>query len=186
VNVKLPRPNAPPLGEWEVDADRQTTDGPIYHLRGRALIEGSDVLLTAEEIDYNDETGDAEARGNVTFHQYVKDEELHADRVEYNTRTQSGKYYNVRGWTRTHVVARPGVLTSNSPLYFEAEWAERLEDKYILHHGMVTNCKLPNPWWTLRGPIFDIVPEDRAIAHRAVFRLRFMPLFFTPYFYKSL
>jgi LPS-assembly protein len=187
VNVKLPRTNVPPEGVWDIGADdKQATEGQVYHLRGRASIEGSEVLLTANEIDYNDETGDAEARGNVTFHQYVKDEELHADRVEYNTKTETGKYYNVRGWTRTHVVARPGVLTSNNPLYFEAEWAERMEDKYILHNGMVTNCKLPNPWWTLRGPTFDIIPEERAIARRAVFRLRFMPLFFTPYFYKSL
>ncbi|MCU1275339.1 MAG: Organic solvent tolerance protein, partial [Bryobacterales bacterium] len=186
MNIKLPRPNAPPEGVWEVIADTQATDGPIYHLRGRASIEGSEVLLTANEIDYNDETGDAEARGNVTFHQYAQDEELHADRVEYNTKTETGKYYNVRGWSRTHVVARPGVLTSNNPLYFEGEWAERSQNKYILHNGMITNCKLPNPWWTLRGPTFDIIPDERATARRAVFRLRFMPLFFTPYFYKSL
>ena len=186
LRVKLPRPNAPPVGEWEVDAANQETDGPIYHLRGKASIEGADVMLTADEIDYNEDTHDAEARGNVTFHQYVRDEEIHADRVEYNTETETGKFFNVRGWSRTRVEARPGVLTSYNPLYFEGEWAERLPEKYILHNGMVTNCKLPNPWWTLRGPTFDIIPDERAIAHRSIFRLKRMPLFYTPYFYKSL
>ena len=51
---------------------------------------------------------------------------------------------------------------------------------------MVTNCKLPNPWWTLRGPKFDIIPDSRAIAYRSVFRLRRVPLFITPFFYKAL
>jgi LPS-assembly protein len=185
-NVKIPRPNAPPEKEWNVTADFEQTDGSLRHLRGHAEIEGADMLLTADEIDYDDDTGDVKARGNVTFHQYVRDEELHADRVEYNTRDETGKFYNVRGWSRTRVVARPGVLTSNTPLYFEAEWADRLQEKYILHNGIITNCKLPNPWWTLKGPIFDIIPEERAIARRSVFRLKWMPLFYTPYFYKSL
>ncbi|HXI40209.1 MAG TPA: hypothetical protein VNH83_09525, partial [Bryobacteraceae bacterium] len=186
LRVKLPRPNAPPPGIWETRAITEETDGPLRHLRGKAEIEGADVLLTADEIDYNDDTHEAQARGNVIFHQYAKDEEIHADRVEYNTETETGKFYNVRGWSRTHVDARPGLLTSNNPLYFEGEWAERLQEKYILYNGFVTNCKLPNPWWTLRGPTFDIIPDDRAIAHRSIFWLKRMPLFYTPYFYKSL
>ena len=185
-SVKIPRPDAPPLGEWIIHADHQQTEGRQYHLRGRASIEGAELLLAADEIDYDEDTGDAEARGNVIFHQYVRDEEVHADRAVYNTDTELGKFYNVRGWSRTHVVARPGVLTSNNPLYFEAEWADRLQDKYILHNGLITNCKLPNPWWTLRGPTFDIIPDEHAIARRSTFRLRWLPLFYTPYFYKSL
>ncbi len=185
-SVKIPRPDAPPLGEWIIHADHQQTEGRQYRLRGRASIEGAELLLAADEIDYDEDTGDAEARGNVIFHQYVRDEEVHADRAVYNTDTEIGKFYNVRGWSRTHVVARPGVLTSNNPLYFEAEWADRLEDKYILHNGLITNCKLPNPWWTLRGPTFDIIPDEHAIARRSTFRLRWLPLFYTPYFYKSL
>jgi LPS-assembly protein len=186
LRIKVPRPNAPPLHEWIIKADRQESDGPQYSLRGHAEIEGTDLLLTADEIDYNNDTGAAEARGNVHYQQFERGEELRASRVEYNTETQTGKFYNVRGWSRTHVDARPGMLTSDTPLYFEGEWAERIEEKYILHNGMVTNCKLPNPWWTLRGPTFDIIPDDRAIAHRSIFRLRRFPLFFSPFFYKSL
>jgi LPS-assembly protein len=185
-SVKIPRPDAPPPYEWKVDADHQSSEGRLYHLRGHASIEGTDVMLTADEIDYDEDTHYVEARGNVVFHQYAHDEELHADKVEYRTKEETGKFYNVRGWSRTHVVARPGVLTTNTPLYFEGQWAERLQDKYILHNGLITNCKLPNPWWTLRAPTFDIYPDDHAIAHRSIFRLRWMPLLYTPYFRKSL
>ena len=57
---------------------------------------------------------------------------------------------------------------------------------YILHHGYITNCKMPAPWWRLRGPKFVIVPGEKALAYRSMFLLRGVPLFYTPYFYHSL
>src|SRR4029077_1159700 len=72
LSVRVPRPNAPPEGEWDVGADhRLESEGRIYHLRGHASIEGAELLLTANEIDYDEDTGNTQARGNVTFHQYV-------------------------------------------------------------------------------------------------------------------
>ena len=184
-SLKAP-PNAPPQGYWDISAAHQESHGSKRYLSGAARIEGADVLLTADEIQSDEDTDEVKAKGNVVFHQYIHDEEIHADRLEYNTRDETGKFYNVRGWSRTQVIAKPGMLTSSTPLYFEAEWAEKVEDKYILHNGRITNCKLPNPWWTLRGPRFDVVQDQYAIAHRGVFFLKWMPLFYTPYFYKSL
>ncbi len=51
---------------------------------------------------------------------------------------------------------------------------------------MITDCLLPKPWWTLRGPKFDIIPNQRALAYHSVFRLKFIPLLYVPVFYKSL
>ena len=45
---------------------------------------------------------------------------------------------------------------------------------------------MPRPWWRLRGPRFEIVPGEQAVARNSTFVLRKFPLFFTPYFYKSL
>lgn len=185
-SLKVPRPNAPPPGFWNIFAKTQSSEGPVYHLRGNAEIEGAELMLSADEIDYNEETHKAEARGNAHFQHFERNEELRADKVVYNTHDETGLFYNVRGWTHSRIDARPGVLTTNNPLYFEGQWAERRQDRYILHYGFVTNCKMPNPWWTLRGPKFDIVPDERAIAHHSVFRLRRVPLFYTPYYYKSL
>lgn len=173
-------------GEWNIRFDKADDQGSKHHLIGHARIVGSDMLLSADDILDDEDTGEVTAKGNVIFHQYVHDEELHADRVEYNTLTETGKFYNVRGWSRTQVISKPGALTSSTPLYFEAEWAEKTEDKYILHNGRITNCKLPNPWWTLRAPTFDIVQDQYAIAHHGVFRLKSVPLLYLPYFYKSL
>ena len=84
------------------------------------------------------------------------------------------------------MVVRRGILSGSSPFHFEGEWAERIGDKYLLYSGWITNCKMPGPWWKLRGPKFDIIPGERALAYKSTFLLRKMPLFYTPYFYHSL
>ena len=144
------------------------------------------MLIQADSIDYDENTGQIKASGNIYFHDFDRNEQLWAERVEYDTASEAGKFYDVRGETTPHIDARPGVLTSSSPFYFQGKWAERLKGKYILYEGFITNCKMPNPWWRLRGPKFEIEPGERAIAHRSLFLVRKMPLFYAPFFYKSL
>jgi LPS-assembly protein len=164
--------------------------GSVYKLRGSARapaeIENSQMLFRAEEIDFNQETGDVRASGHVFFHNFERNMKMWADHLTYNTDEQTGKFYNVIGETRPHIIAKPGVLTTNNPFHFEGEWAERIGAKYILHKGFITNCKMPQPWWRLRGKTFDIVPDQRAIAHGSTFLIRKMPLFYAPFFYHSL
>ena len=56
----------------------------------------------------------------------------------------------------------------------------------LLHDGIITDCHIPHPWWTLHGKLFDIVPDDRAVTHNGIFHLRRVPIFYFPYFYKAL
>jgi LPS-assembly protein len=166
--------------------DRQETDGKIHHLRGLAAVETTEMLLEADEIDYDTTTGYAEARGNVKFDYFATGEHIDADKVEYNLKDQTGKFYNVRGSSPAKLESRPGVLSTTSPFSFQGKWAERIRNRYILHDGFVTNCRIPNPWWVLRGREFDIIPGDRAIARNSTFWLRKIPLLYTPRFYKAL
>ncbi len=187
-----PRPryarSSPPPSRDEifVEAVTQNKEGPWHRLRGHARLETSEILLLADEMDYNEDTGYAEARGNAYLRRFETGEELWAEKVEYSVRELTGKFYNVRGSAPPRIESRPGVLTTTNPYYFEGRWAERLKEKYILHEGFITNCKLPNPWWVLRGPKFEVVPNQRALAFHSVFWLRKIPLFYTPLFYKSL
>jgi LPS-assembly protein len=183
---KPTRTHPPSVDEIRVSARKQEAEGEKHKLRGDAVIETSELTLKADEIDYDQQSGDSEARGNVQFFHYVRGETLVADRVEYNVEEHTGKFYKVRGQSPAKIEARPGVLTTTSPFYFEGEWAERIKDRYIVHGGTMTNCRIPNPWWTFRGPTFDVIPGDRAIARKSIFRLKGIPLFYTPYFYKSL
>lgn len=175
-----------PRNEILVRAVTQRTEGRVTRLRGAAMIETSEMRLTADEIDYDESKDYAEARGNVHFEHFSGGERIDADKVEYNLGEETARYYNVRGSSPARLESRPGVLTTTSPFSFEGKWADRIKDRYILHEGYITNCRVPRPWWTLRGGKFEIIPGHKAIAHNSMFRLRRVPLFFTPYFYKSL
>ena len=196
--VRIIRPGAPEPDRVIVRAVRQEAAGSKYRLRGRAELETAEALLTADEVDYDEASGMAEARGNVRYKNYSGGEELRCDRAIYDVNEETGHFYEVSGVIPAVIDARPGVLTSDNPFIFEGKWAERSGDRYILHDGFITSCKLPKPgtrkglfgpgepWWILKGPTFDVIPGGRAIARNAMFQLKGMPLFFTPFFYKSM
>ncbi len=169
-----------------MDAKTQEAEGPVTRLRGEARLETIDMIITAEEIDYNDETKIAQARGSVRFRNLTGGETLSADRVEYNIATGAGMFYNVSGTAPARIEARPGLLITDNPFFFSGEWAEKSGDRYILHNGFLTDCKPENIWWRLKGRSFDVIPGDRAIARDSWMYVKNVPIFYTPVFYKSL
>lgn len=185
-SVHVPRPNAPTLGDYDMSALEQTSDNGVYHLRGNVVIELHNATFKADEADYDEKTEIFTARGNVYYRNYEQNEVIYCDRATYNYDTERGTFYHVRGYSKTKVVARPGVLTTQQPFYFEGAYADKFQDKYILHDGFITDCNIPRPWWTLNSANFDIIPENRAITHGSILHLHGVPLFYFPYFYKSL
>jgi LPS-assembly protein len=193
--VQVPRPDAPAkefvtltsLCASEPVCTQQTV-GDWKYLRGRFRIDTSDSQLVADEIDFDQETDYVEARGKVEYQNFVTQEKLYADKVEYYAHKdeETGKFYNVSGSAPFRVDTRPGLLTTTNPFYFQAKWAEKIQDKYVLHQGYLTDCAIPNPWWTLRGSLFEIYPRDHAIAHRSWFYVRSIPLLYLPIFRKRL
>ncbi|MGA3026919.1 MAG: LPS assembly protein LptD [Bryobacteraceae bacterium] len=184
--IKTPRPNAPSEGQVLVGAITQEMDSSWYHLRGHAHVETTTMALDADAVDYNRDTGDATATGHVRFENFVTGEKLQCDHAEYNVNEETGKFYIVNGTSPAKVESKPGLLTTSNPFYFQARWAERIKDKYILYQGFVTDCKVPKPWWRLRGRRFVIYPREKALAYRSVFFIRWVPLLYMPAFYKSL
>jgi LPS-assembly protein len=185
--VKILRAGAPGPNEYQVNAETEETDGDLRHLRGHVHMESEDKKIDADAVDYNDDTGDVEAWGNVRYENFLDGTKLNCDHAKYNVNTETGVFYDVRGTSESKVVARPGLLTTANPFYFEGKWGERQEGgKYIIHDGFVTDCKVPKPWWRLTASKFDILQNDRAITYRAVFRLKNIPIFYFPVYYKSL
>jgi len=169
-----------------IEAVSQEASGGIYRLSGLAKLETSELIVQADLIIYNDVTSEVTAEGNVRYQSLVSGERLEASRVEYNIREETGTFYDVKGEASAKFDPRPGMLTTGNPFVFEAKWAERRQQHYILHDGFLTNCELPKPVWTLSGPKFDIVPNERALVHHSVFRVKGVPLLYAPVFHKSL
>ena len=185
-SVKLPRPDAPPPGYYDMTSTTQDSDGSITRLHGMVVIELSDATFRADEAEYNEDTKIFTAHGHVSYRNYLHNEILYCDSAEYNTVAHHGTFSHVQGFTKTKVVARPGLLITQEPFYFEGVSAEKFEDRYVIYNGIITDCHIPNPWWTLHSKSFTIFPEDHMVTRNGIFRLRKIPIFYFPYYYKPL
>src|SRR5207237_10455985 len=146
--IRPPRPNAPSAKDLLVDANTQEAEGAQRRLRGNVKLETAEMSLRADEVDYNTETGEAEARGHVRFEHFYNGDKLQCDHAKYKIDDETGMFYDVRGTSPAKIQSRPGILTTSNPFYFQGEWAERVHEKYVLHSGFITDCKVPRPWWT--------------------------------------
>jgi LPS-assembly protein len=176
----------PPDSEIWYKGVTQTSESGMHHLKGAAEVHTSEMKITADEIDFNEDTAWAYARGHVHLVHYVTGDILNADHAEYNLRTEEGKFFVVNGTSPTRIITSPGLLTTTNPFYYEGQSADRIKGRIILHKGFITDCKTPKPWWIFEGPTFDIVPGQRAIARRSIFRVRHIPVLYMPYFRRTL
>jgi LPS-assembly protein len=180
------RDNEPATGETLYRADYEERAGSVYILRGNAEVEKPECLLKADEIHYDEDSGLAEARGNVHYINFDSQDELFADRADYDMVAERGTFYVVSGSAPGHAVQRLGLLTTTEPIRFKGDWAERIEDRYILYQGTLTNCPPGTSWWQLISKRMVIYPDDHALAYKALLRLHGIPVFWAPAFYKSL
>src|SRR3954447_24861794 len=185
INHQL-KANLPAEDEIRFESISEDSNPPMRLLHKMAKIVTSDMVISADEIQYNSDTNWAHAQGHVHLEHFVTGDKINADRAEYNLKTQSGKFYLVDGTAPSKIVASPTVLTTTNPFYFRAQWAERIKNRYILHNGFLTDCTVKKPWWTFQAPVFDVIPGERAIARNTVFRLKRVPIFYLPYFYRPL
>src|SRR5207248_8194658 len=115
----LIRPEAPPTGYCDLYALHKEAEGALFKLRGNARVQGANMAFQADEIDWNGETHDLEARGNVYYQNFDRNERIWCDSLKYNTEEQTGRFENPVGITQPRIIARPHVLTSTSPYYFQ-------------------------------------------------------------------
>jgi len=201
-SVHVARPNAPKSKQvvpWSAECLAATTEEcvdeavdekNVEHLKGVAggqvVFEFPNATLKADAVDYDSHSGIATATGHVYYRDYDNDEVMYADSAVYNTDTEIGEYHHVRGYMKAKIVARPGVLTSKDPFYFEADRVEKFPEKYILHDADITDCELPHPWWSMYSKLINYYPHDHAVARNAIYHFKGIPVFYFPYFEKSL
>src|SRR5207244_3615278 len=111
-----------------INANRQERDGAMFHLRGAVEVLYRDMKLTADEIDYNDETQILEARGNLHFEATKRDENIYAEHGTYNLLTSTGQFYVVHGTAGAHISGKNVALTTTNPFFFEAPRADRVSE----------------------------------------------------------
>lgn len=124
-------------------------------------------LIFADRVEYDLETKDVVAEGNVVVQSGV--EVIRAERVVGNLESGRATIEKASG------LVQPSLL-------FEAETLERRQpDLYALTKGRFTACAQPNPRWSFGLSRATLKTDDHVDLWNAVFRIKSVPVFYWPY-----
>jgi len=178
-------PSAPSSQSGEeitIKAIQQERDGAVFKLSGQAEIQYRTYHLYADEMTYNQDTGDATTEGHVVLDGGPNDEHIEASHGTYNIHTEVGRFYSVTGTIGLRLHGARSVITSSSPFAFTGKLVEKNgPDHYIVHDGTVTTCELPRPKWQFRAHTVDVEVAGDAKIYRSTFTLKGVPVFYFPF-----
>ena len=149
-----------------VDSSNQT----VYHLTGDAWLTRDDQRVQADTIDYNDDTTDYDARGNVRYQE--AGQLMAGTHIRGNTNDSRGLADDVRYQmldSRGNGVAKQGQML----------------DAQHTRYSMATysTCDLGHHLWEFRGKTITIDKDTGVgVARNATMRIGKVPFLYLPYF----
>jgi LPS-assembly protein len=165
-----------------IQAKEQEKQGDVYTLRGDVEIDYRDLILHADEVSYNAKTGDVTLTGHVVLDGGPHDEHIEATHGTYNVQKQAGQFYDVVGTTGARFKGRSVTLTSSNPFAFSGQMVEKVSaDRYVIHHGSVTSCEMPNPKWSFTAERVVVDVGTTAKIYGSAFRVKGVPIVYLPY-----
>jgi LPS-assembly protein len=179
-----------------IHADSQEKGKDMDRLHGHVEVTYRGMKLTADEVTYDEASGEVVGTGDVLF--IDPRSHITADEVHYNIRTEKGWFTNGYGFLRANPRARPKppytdnpyyiqtdrskVLYTENPFYIRGEEIERLDETtYTVKHGRFTTCDCENKGWSFSASDAKVELDDKAIATGSVIRFLGVPLFYLPF-----
>ncbi|HEY0875774.1 MAG TPA: putative LPS assembly protein LptD [Vicinamibacterales bacterium] len=146
-------------------------------------IDCDDVQLFANQVDVFNVEDRVVAIGDVLF--VSGSNRISADRLDFNTKSKTGTFYNASGMTVIRDNAQPGPYGSQEPnAYF---WGEELHktgpSTYKIVKGGFTSCVQPTPRWEVAAGSMTLNLDDYVLLRNSVFKVKGVPLFYLPIFY---
>ncbi len=150
--------------------------------RGNVKIIYGDMMMRAGSISYSQEKGLIKARGDIFFDRDFFT--VRSSSMVYNIFTSTGDVYFAR--VESKEILSAGDISTPS-LIIEADSIElRGDDEFYVPYGMITTCDQKNPHYYFSGSNMMVRLEDRFSLRNALFVIRGVPLFYYPYYSKSL
>ena len=160
-------------------ADKETTissetlqyfpDEKKYVATGAVTVEREDATIHADEMIYFEETGDVNAEGNVRYDDPVV--AFTAQRAEMNMDKKTGRLYS------------GDVLFKEDNYHLSGDVLERKGEKEFASkaEARFTTCDGIPAAWCFRGKDVNLFVGSSMTARDASFRVREVPVFYTPY-----
>lgn len=127
--------------------------------------------IKADWVAYDVAMGQAKIRGNVLIN--VKGDELAADSGSINLKNSTGSFENAR------------IVRQELDLHLEGRTIEKTGDlTYHIEDGWVITCRLQDgqePPWSFGAADTKITDGGYAVMKHAVFRVKGIPVFYSPY-----
>jgi LPS-assembly protein len=141
----------------------------------------------ADEIELFTAEDRLVARGNVVFTSGTTS--VAAERLEFDTRTRTGIFYNATGTAALQDDGSPAVDrsmfgTQEPAVYFYGETLEKVgPKKYRVTRGGFTTCVQPVPRWELTSGTVTLNLDEYAILTNTLFKVKGIPVLYLPVFY---
>lgn len=166
-----------------IAANRQRKDGSTYTLMGDVEIDYGTYVLRADNVVYNEDTGEARAEGHLDLEGSANDERVLADRGTMNLKLDTGRFYHVSGsvGVRGNLARRKAIYTTTNPFLFTGRVVIKSgPERFRVIDGTMTSCRLPRPDWLLSAGRIDL-GDGQASARNALFRVLNVPIVYLPY-----
>jgi LPS-assembly protein len=149
-----------------VARNKEMTKDRIF-ASGDVEVHYKEFLLFADRVEFNPETRDVLAEGNVVIQ--VRNEVTRGEKVFFNLDTETGRVEKATG------MIQPSIL-------FAAESVERkTADVFTLNRARVTSCTQPVPRWGFSFSRANLKKGDYVEMWNAVLSVKKIPVFYLPY-----
>lgn len=144
-----------------------------YIAKGSVKVAFEDILLHADEIQYDDNMHEAFAVGNVIYED--ADAVITADRFRLNLKTKKGTVYNSY------------IFYKETNFHIHGKEIKKTGAKtFELDEAGVTTCDSDPPAWRISAGNIKIVQDKSLTGKGGKFFIRNMPVLYTPYFWAPL
>jgi LPS-assembly protein len=146
-------------------------------------IDCDELQLFADKVELFRTEGRVVADGHVVFVSGTN--RISAERVEFNTKTRTGTFYNASGTAIMRQGTPEQAAGEQEPYAFF--WGDELHKvgptKYRIVRGGFTACVQPTPRWEVSSGTLTLNLDDYVLLTNAVFRVKGVPLVYLPVFY---
>jgi LPS-assembly protein len=147
------------------------------------IVDCDDTQLVADVIELFTDKDLVLARGHVVYASGTN--RIAADRLEFNTRTKTGTFYEASGTAHLGDRVDRSMFGTQEPYayFYGAEIQKLGPKKFRITRGGFTTCVQPTPRWEITSGSVTIVLEKHAILTNSILKVKGVPLMYLPAFY---
>ena len=138
-----------------------------YRASGHVKITYQEMLITCDEAEYDEETGEGSANGNIRFSH--ERQWFSCTRAEFNFTDQTGIFHEATGFTDQEFLIRGQTVVKTG------------KDTYRVERGFVSSCQENRPKWEFGTRKANIRVDRTARLHHMLFKVKGVPLLYLPY-----